>query len=85
MSRMVIFCRLLFPVIFQQEMSYTVSEEQIEQDELNQHECMLPLMKLIDHMQHNKITPEVPQVLHMYINTVMSGLMIYVSLSLSGE
>ena len=44
-------------------MSYTVSEEQIEQDELNQHECMLPLMRLIDHMQHNKITPEVPQVL----------------------
>jgi DNA-dependent protein kinase catalytic subunit len=43
------------------EMSYTVSEEQIEQDELNQHECMLPLMRLIDHMQHNKITPEVPQ------------------------
>ena len=40
-----------------------MSEEQIEQDELNQHECMLPLMRLIDHMQHNKITPEVPQVL----------------------
>ena len=43
-------------------MSYTVSEEQIEQDELNMHECMLPLMRLIDHMQHNKITPEVAEV-----------------------
>ena len=43
-------------------MSYTVSEEQIEQDELNMHECMLPLMKLIDHMEHNKINPVVPQV-----------------------
>ena len=42
-----------------------MSEEQIEQDELNMHECMLPLMKLIDHMEHNKITPEVPQV-HTY-------------------
>ena len=39
-----------------------MSEEQIEQDELNQHECMLPLMRLIDHLQHNKITPEVPEV-----------------------
>ena len=39
-----------------------MSEEQIEQDELNTHECMLPLMKLIDHMEHNKITPEVAQV-----------------------
>ena len=43
-------------------MSYTVSEEQIEQDELNMHECMLPLMKLIDHMEHNKITPAVAEV-----------------------
>ncbi len=42
--------------------SYIVSEEQIEQDELNTHECMLPLMKLLDHMDHNKINPEVPKV-----------------------
>lgn len=48
--------------LHQQEMSYTVSEEQIEQDELNLHKCMLPLMKLLDHMEHNKITPEVPKV-----------------------
>lgn len=39
-----------------------MSEEQIEQDELNMHACMLPLMKLIDHMEHNKITPEVAEV-----------------------
>lgn len=39
-----------------------VTEEQIEQDELNQHECMLPLMKLLDHMEHNKINPQVPKV-----------------------
>jgi DNA-dependent protein kinase catalytic subunit len=57
----------VFPVIpvasrsENEEMSYTVSEEQIEQDELNMHECMLPLMRLIDHMQHNKITPEVAE------------------------
>ena len=50
-----------------QEMSYTVSEDNIEQDELNIHECMLPLMKLLDHMEHNKITPEVAQV---YIHVV---------------
>ena len=43
-------------------MSYTWAEEQIEQDELNQHKCMLPLMRLIDHLHHNKITPEVPEV-----------------------
>lgn len=43
-------------------MSYVVSEEQIEQDELNTHECMVPLMKLLDHMEHNKINPEVPKV-----------------------
>ena len=45
-----------------QETSYVLSEEQIEQDELNTHECMLPLMKLLDHMEHNKINPVVPKV-----------------------
>lgn len=40
-----------------------MSEEQIEQDELNLHECMLPIMKVIDHMEHNKVTPEIAQVL----------------------
>ena len=39
-----------------------VSEEQIEQDELNGNECMLSLMKLLDHMEHNKINPEAPKV-----------------------
>ena len=39
-----------------------VTEEQVEQDELNQHECMLPLMQLLDHMEHNKINPQVPKV-----------------------
>ena len=60
-------------------MSYTWAEEQIEQDELNQHECMLPLMRLIDHLHHNKITPEVPEVqrimhyvcTHITVNTCM--------------
>ena len=32
-----------------------MSEEQLEEDSLNLHECMVPLMKLLDHMQHNKI------------------------------
>ena len=45
-----------------QETSYVLSEEQIEQDELNAHECMLPLMRLLDHMEHNKINPVVPKV-----------------------
>ena len=39
-----------------------VTEEQIEQDELNQHECTLTLMKLLDHMELNKINPQVPKV-----------------------
>ena len=46
----------------QEVSSYLVTEEQVEQDELNQHECMLPLMKLLDHMEHNKINPQVPKV-----------------------
>ena len=45
-----------------------VSEEQIEQDELNGNECMLSLMKLLDHMEHNKINPEAPKV-HAYVCT----------------
>ena len=32
-----------------------VSEEQMEMDVLNEHECMLPLLKLLDHMQHNNL------------------------------
>lgn len=58
-------------------MSYTVSEEQIEQDELNMHECMLPLMKLIDHMEHNKITPEVAEVCTQCLCTyIVSGVVL---------
>ena len=34
----------------------------MEQDELNTHESMLPLMRLLDHMDHNKINPVVPKV-----------------------
>ena len=49
-------------IIVQETSSYVVTEEQIEQDELNQHECMLPLMRLLDHMEHNKINPQVPKV-----------------------
>lgn len=29
----------------------------MEEDELNSHKCMLPLMRLLDHMEHNKVTP----------------------------
>ena len=39
----------------------------MEQDDLNIHECMLPLMKLLDHMEHNKINPEVPKVLRVCV------------------
>ncbi|XP_019852740.1 PREDICTED: DNA-dependent protein kinase catalytic subunit [Amphimedon queenslandica] len=41
----------------QEASSYVVSEEQLEEDDLNIHECMTPLMKLLDHMIINKITP----------------------------
>ena len=70
-----------------QETSYVLSEEQIEQDELNTHECMLPLMRLLDHMQHNKINPEVPKVgcqsvcLSIYLSVWLS-LAVFVNLSL---
>jgi len=37
-----------------------VSEEELEMDSLNQHRCMLPLMKLLDHMQHNITQPHPP-------------------------
>ena len=40
---------------------YILSEEQLEDDELNSHECMISLMNLLDHMQHNKITPEITE------------------------
>ncbi|XP_064405997.1 DNA-dependent protein kinase catalytic subunit-like isoform X2 [Halichondria panicea] len=36
-----------------------VMEEQLEQDCVNTHECMVPLMRLLDHMEHNKINPEI--------------------------
>ena len=42
--------------------SYVVSEEQVEQDTLNTHECMSTLTTLLDHMEHNKINPQVPKV-----------------------
>jgi DNA-dependent protein kinase catalytic subunit len=41
--------------------SYVISEEELELDGLNTHECMLVLMNLLDHMQHNKIIPEVTE------------------------
>ncbi len=39
-----------------------VMEEQLEQDCVNTHECMVPLMRLLDHMEHNKINPEIVKV-----------------------
>ena len=45
--------------------SYVVMEEEVEQDELNSHECMSVIMRLLDHMQLNDINPAVPAVSHM--------------------
>lgn len=59
----------------QEVSSYLVTEEQIEQDELNQHECMLPLMKLLDHMEHNKINPQVPKV-NYYLYLIQTNTML---------
>ena len=41
-----------------------MKEEQIEQDEVNTHECMISIMRLFDHMEHNKINPEAPKVMY---------------------
>ena len=42
-----------------------VMEEEVEQDELNSHECMSVIMRLLDHMQLNNINPAIPTVSHM--------------------
>lgn len=55
-----------------------ISEEEIEQDELNLHENMLPLMKLLDHMDHNKINPEVPSVHNISVNPIVAALRIII-------
>lgn len=38
------------------------SEEQLEMDCVNVHECMVPLMRLLDHMDANNVNPPVPTV-----------------------
>ena len=46
----------------EEEATVVTSEEQLEQDCVNIHECMVPLMRLLDHMEYNKINPEVEKV-----------------------
>ena len=39
-----------------------VSEEHVEEDDLNMHECMATFTKLLDHMEVNKITTQLAKV-----------------------
>ena len=48
--------------VCQQVSSYVLTEEEIEQDDLNTHECMTVIMRLLDHMQRRSITPAVRKV-----------------------
>eukprot|EP00731_Ephydatia_muelleri_P028749 Em0020g393a len=64
------------------ETPFFMSEEKVEQDALNTHECMLTLMKLLDHLEHNKINPEVPKVFQPYAKF---WLPVLAQLVLSGE
>ena len=41
-----------------QEDSFEVSEDTVEMDELNRHECMSKMTALLKHMVQNKISPE---------------------------
>lgn len=41
-----------------QEESYEVSEDTVEMDELNSHECMAKMSALLKHLVQNKISPE---------------------------
>lgn len=45
-----------------QEESYEVSEDTVEMDELNKHECMAKMSALLKHLIQNKISPEQPKV-----------------------
>ena len=45
-----------------QEESYEVSEDTVEMDELNSHECMAKMTALLKHLVQNKISPELTKV-----------------------
>ena len=44
------------------EESYELSEDTVEMDEINSHECMAKMSALLKHLQQNKISPELPKV-----------------------
>ena len=39
-----------------------MSEDTVEMDELNGHECMATITSLLKHLIQNKISPELPKV-----------------------
>lgn len=51
-----------FFFVLTQEESYEVSEDTVEMDELNSHECMSKITALVKHLLQNKISPEPPKV-----------------------
>ena len=48
--------------VITQEESYEVSEDTVEMDELNSHECMAKMTALLKHLVQNKISPELRKV-----------------------
>ena len=50
-----------YSIVLQEE-SYEPSEDAVEMDELNSHECMAKMTALLKHLQQNKISPEPPKV-----------------------
>ena len=40
--------------------SYVVSEERLELDDINRNPCMYAILRVLDHMEHNKINPDPP-------------------------
>jgi NUC194 domain len=49
----------------------TTTYVELELDELNRHECMPSLIRLLQHMEQNKITPTVQEVGWKWIGGVM--------------
>ena len=50
-----------YSIVLQEE-SYELSEDTVEMDELNSHECMAKMTALLKHLQQNMISPEPPKV-----------------------
>ena len=40
--------------------TYLVSEERLELDDINRNPCMSAILRVLDHMEHNKINPDPP-------------------------